>query len=362
MDATSIVAFVSTTSLAFVALSPSPNAAGIVGLLTALQMYPRFFSTRSAYITPWAASTIGATMSHFKATSNALQGPSVLSMTLLMVISAVVSAISVGGVYLDARVGKKRRYNWCRLAGFAAFWATIWGTISLVTPVGRLLTWSPVTGLGPYTWVSAFLGPWGIDFIVAAWSVTLTEFVATPLSQGASLIGPTPYADNPDEPTPQDRSMWNHKTAFTLSLLALAIPGFWTPRIPNPTYTISTTPFTLGCVLPQTHLPHRTPHSPTLTDYITETKKMTNAKLLLWPEGALKFDTKADRNATLNRIFKEVLEHRKGFHIGFGFEENFQEPRNNRASKRNGFALLVDDQVVLQYYKRNLVPRMLNFT
>jgi hypothetical protein len=361
MDAASTVAFISTTTLAFIALSPSPNAVGVVGLLTALQLYPRCFSTRSAkYFTPWAASTIGATMSHFKATSNALQGPSVLSMILLMAISAIVSAVSVGGVYIDARVGKKRRYNWSRLAGFAAFWATIWGTISIITPVGRLLTWSPVTGLGPYTWVSAFLGPWGIDFIVAAWSVALTELVATPLAQSASLIGATPYADNPDEPTPRDRFALNHKSAFTLSLLALAIPGFWSPHIPNPTYTLDTTPFTLGCVLPQTHLPHRTPHSPNLADYIAETRKMTGAKLVLWPEHALSFDTEADRNATFDRIVKDVPQ--KGLHIGFGFEENIQEHRNNRASKRNGFALLVDGKVVLQYYKRNLVPRMLSFT
>lgn len=267
----------------------------------------------------------------------------------------------MGGVYLDARVGKKRRYNWSRLAGFAAFWTTIWGTISVVTPVGRLLTWSPVTGLGPYTWVSAFLGPWGIDFIVAAWSVTLTEVVAIPLSQSASLVGATPYTDNPDEPTPRDRSTFNHKAAFTLSLLALTIPGFWTPRIPNPTYTDTTTPFTLGCVLPQTHLPHRTPRSPTLKDYITETKKMTNANLVLWPEGALKFNTEADRSATFEEIFHNILEGQKGFHIGLGFEEGFQESQNGRASKRNGFALLVDNRVVLQYYKRNLVPRMLIF-
>lgn len=363
MDPTSIVAFISTTTLAFIALSPSPNAVGIVGLLTALQMYPRFFSTGSArYITPWAASTIGATMSHVKATSNALQGPSVLSMILLMVISSVVSAISVGGVYLDARVGRTRRYNWCRLAVFGALWATIWGTISVITPVGRLLTWSPVTGLGPYTWVSAFLGPWGIDFIVAAWSVVLTEVVATPLSQSASLIGATPYADNPDEPAPRNRFALNHKTAFTLSLLVLAIPGFWTPHIPNPTYTVTTTPFTLGCVLPQTHLPHRTPHSPVLADYIAETKKMTHAKLVLWPESALKFDTEADRNATFKEILEVVLKNQTGFHVGLGFEENFQGSQNGRASKRNGFALLANGEVVLQYYKRNLVPRTLNST
>jgi hypothetical protein len=56
-----------------------------------------------------------------------------------------------------------------------------------------------------------------------------------------------------------------------------------------------------GVSYPRLTFPHRTPHTPTLDDYIDETKKMTNAKLVLWPEGALKFDTEAERNATFER-------------------------------------------------------------
>ena len=236
----------------------------------------------------------------------------------------------------------------------------------MLTSIGRLLTWSPVTGLGPYTWVSSYLGPWGIDFIVAAWSTMLTEVIAIPLSQRAFLIEDpedptpaehvTPYTDNPDEPTPRDHSALYHKSVVALLLLALAIPGSWTSTIPPPTYTTATTPFSLGCVLPRAHLPRKTPHSPTLTEYIAETKKMTNAGLVLWPEGALKFDTEADRNATFKKIFDDVLKNRKGFHIGLGFEENTPVSWNKRAGRRNGFALLTGNRTVLQYYKRNLVP------
>jgi len=372
LDATSVVAFIATTLLAFAGLSPSPDAVGIVGLLVAVQLYPRFSSKRAGgLVSPCAASTLGATISHVRAASNALQ-TSTLSILLLVAISAVMSFVSVGSVFIDAcRIGKNRRYNWTRLAGFPALWASICGLTSVLNPVGRLLVWSPVTGLGPYAWVSSCLGPWGIDFILAAWSVAITEVIAVPLSQYALLVGDpeglgsverlTPYTDNPSEPTTQDHSAIRHKSAFAAFLLALTLPSLWTSEIPNIIYTPTSTPFTLGCVLPQTHLPHKTPHPPTLDDYITETRKMTNAKLLLWPEGVFRFDTEADRNATFEMIADKVLNGHKGLHIGVGFEEDAPESWNQRAKKRNGFALLTEDRVVLQYYKRSLVPSMLIF-
>jgi len=320
----------------------------------------------STFIFPWAASAVGVGMSHVSAASSALQ-TSAVSTVLLMLSSAGIAVVPIAVVYCDARfLSKNHRYNWSRLAGFPAVWASTWGVISMLMPTGRLLMWSPVTGLGPYTWISSYLGPWGIDFVVASWSVVLTEAIAIPLSQHAlSMQDPdyprnvervAPYDDNPDEPTTRDHSTLWYKSAFTLFLLTLTMPSLWTPLVPNPTYITTTTPFSLGCVLPQTHLPHRTPHSPTLDDYITETKKMTNAKLVLWPESALKFDNEEQRNKTFETIFTEVLKNRKGFHVGVGFEERAPESWNKRASKRNGFALLVDDQVVLQYYKRHLVP------
>jgi len=363
----SAVAFIATTILAYIALSPSPDAGGLVALLVALHTYQRFSPRKAVhYIAPWAASTIGATISHISAANNALQGPSVFSLVPLMGISAAASLASVGVFFLDAlAIGKKRRYSWSQFVAFAIIWTFMWGIISMLTSVGRLFTWSPVTGLGPYTWVSSYLGPWGIDFIVAAWSVILAEVVAIPLSQRAFLVEDpedptpaermTPYTDNPDEPTPRDHSTLYHKSVVTLFLLALALPGFRAPT-PLPTYTTTTTPFSLGCVLPQTHLPHKTPHSPTLEDYITETKKMTGAKLVLWPEGALKFNTEAERNETFKKIANETMLGHQGFHVGFGFEENTPESWNKRASRRNGFALLSGNDTVLQYYKRNLVP------
>ena len=361
-----------TVIVAAVSLSPSPNLTGLVGLLVALQLYPRLFSRRpSRFIQLWAATTLGSFVSYNGAASNALQS-SVVSIIVSVAVSAFISAISVLAIYVDARyIGKNHRYNWPRLTAFPTLWASLWGILSLLTPTGRLLTWSPVDGIGPYTWVLSYLGPWGIDFIVAAWSVMLTEVIATPLTQHVLSAGDqntqtdpvrlVPYTDDPNETPPRDYSIHRHKYAFTSLLLVLALPSLWRDMIPNPTYATSTTPFTLGCALPRTHLPHTKPHSPSLDDYIAETRKMTNAKLVLWPEGVLKFETESERNETFKKIFSDVLKGHKGLHVGVGFEENAPESWNKRRSRRNGFALLVDGEVVLEYYKRNLVPSTLTF-
>ena len=229
--------------------------------------------------------------------------------------------------------------------------------------------WSPVTGIGPYTWVSSYLGTWGIDFIVAGWATVLAEVIAVPLSQHSTSIGgqegtgnaanSTPFTDDPHQIPPRDRSASHHKSAFTILLLILALPSLLIDPVPNPVYTTATTPFTLGCALPETHLPGMKPHSATLDHYINETRKMTSAKIVLWPEGALRFGTEAERNKTFEEIAKKVLKPHKGLYIGLGFEDYATESHNKRASKRNGFALLVEDKVVLQYYKRYLVPSML---
>ena len=361
------------TVFAATGLSPSPNFIGLVGLLVALQLHARL-SPRSFHPLAqlWVASTIGTLISYISAASNALQS-SILSKVLLLVLSALVTFFPILAIFLDTRyIGKNRRFNWFRLAAFPAFWASVWGILSQLSPVGRLFMWSPVSDLGPYTWVSSFLGPWGIDFVVAGWSVVLTEAIAIPLSQHVLSIedpdGPrntehlAPFTDDPNEAPSQDWDPTHHpKSLFSAFLLLLAIPSLWTSTLPNPTYTTTMTPFTLGCALPQTHLPHRTPHAPTLDDYIKETNKISSAKIVLWPEGVLKFETEEERNKTFEKIAKETLNIHKGLHVGVGFEENIPEPQNKRTSKRNGFALLVEDRVVLQYYKRNLVPSRLAY-
>ena len=175
-DPLAMVAFVATTVLALSTLSPSPNFAGLLGLLVTIQVYTRVFSRKFHHLVqPWVASTIGTLISYANPASNALQS-SALSIVLLIVISALGPVIPISAIWFDANyIGKNRRFNWFRLAAFPAFWASLLGIVSLSSPFGRLFMWSPVTGIGSYTWISSYLGPWGIDFVVAGWSVVLTE-------------------------------------------------------------------------------------------------------------------------------------------------------------------------------------------
>ena len=194
----------------------------------------------------------------------------------------------------------------------------------------------------------------------------LTETIAVSIFQYAPLIEDTeglenvvhfaPFTNNPGETPSEGYSVSRHRRVFTVLLLALALPSLWTDIIPNPTYTTTTTPFSLGCVLLQTHLPHTKPHTPTLQDYIDETKKMSHAKLIFWPEGVLKFDKEEEQNKTFEIIAHDLLKQYKGLHIGLGFEEYATEPQNNRASKHNRIALPIEDKIFLQYYKCHLVP------
>ena len=366
-----VVAPLAATVAAAAGLSPSPNFTGIVVLLATLQLHQKLLPRRVSSLLLWTASSVGAIISYYGAASNVLQS-SASSKGVLVVVSAFTSGIGIGAIFIDSRyISKGHRYNWTRLTIFPAFWASVWGILSFVSPFGRLLVWSPVDGIGPYSWVSSWLGPWGIDFVAAAWSVLLAEALTTPLSRYLLLMEDSdalentehfpPYADNPNEIPSKDHSTFHHTSALFVSLLALTLPSLWVHTIPNPTYTTATTPFTLGCVLPRTHLPHMPSYSPTLDDYIHDTKKMTDAKLVLWPEGALRFNSENERNAAFDKIANQTLKGHKGLHIGLGFEDNAPQRPNQRASRRNGFALLVDDKVVLQYYKRKLVPCVLIF-
>ena len=49
---------------------------------------------------------------------------------------------------------------------------------------------------------------------------------------------------------------------------------------------------------------------------LTKLKKMSDAKLVLWPEGVLKFDKEEERNKTLKVITHDLLKQYKGLHIG----------------------------------------------
>ena len=165
MDPLVLVTFSATAILAAVGPSPSPNSISILGLLVMLQVYLRIFSQKFCRLAATrAALAIGIAISYASTASNTLQS-STLSVVILVAVSALGLAIPILVVWFDAHyIGKNCWFSWFQLTAFPAFCASVWGIVSLLSPVGWLFVWSPMTGLGPYAWVSLYLGTRGDRF------------------------------------------------------------------------------------------------------------------------------------------------------------------------------------------------------
>ena len=223
------------------------------------------------------------------------------------------------------------------------------------------MTWSPVTGIASYEWMRPFSGSWGINWLVGGWAIVIAEVV------GAWFIGPgdEPEPHGPLIPSlvsngePQPRrptsSPGPRRTLFLATvLLVLTSPPFLSPAIPLLPWSTSSTPLPVGCVLP--HPPSHGDESTSLDRFIAESRQHNGARILLWPEGALRFETIAQREEAINRVRKEI----SGPLVGVTFTEPVPASagwEHSRDGKwRNGLVLVGPDGPVAEYYKRNLVP------
>lgn len=338
----------------------SPNAIPLVLLLATLQLYiPRDVQNyKSIGLEAGALCTSGVTLGHALPSLHALSSP-IMSILVLIALSGLASFISITAVYFGVKISKTRT-SWARVTAFPALWATTWGVLSLVSPVGRLVTWSPVISISPYNWTSQLVGPWGIDFIVAAWSVVIAETVRNAFDIDRHPVE-EPYRDEPLELPPHDLiepSTGSHHTlALAGFLIALVIPSIIIPSSLLPTFTADTTPFTVGCALPRTRLPTGEISPVAIDEYIAESRTMTRANIIIWPEGAVKWETPAARVDGLVKL-QQFLKTSQELYVGVSFEDFDLNNSSSRALKRNGFLLLnYKKGIVIEYYKRNLVPR-----
>jgi hypothetical protein len=114
--------------------------------------------------------------------STALSSTS-LSIISLWILSSLSSAVASGIVLLD-RLSLRLNIAWAKVAFFPAIWASTWQLVSHASPVGHLVTWSPVTGIASYEWVRPLFGAWEINWFVGAYAIVVAELV------GARFIGP----------------------------------------------------------------------------------------------------------------------------------------------------------------------------
>jgi apolipoprotein N-acyltransferase len=206
--------------------------------------------------------------------------------------------------------------------------------------------------------MNQWVGYAGSDWVVAAWSVVCSQAV------GVWFIGsddnePELLISHPgDEPGRQRSRELSHTSSIALLaalLVTLALPSFVLDDMPLAVVSSDTTPFTVGCILPP--FPRYKHHSLTLSDYIAESNTLSNvAKILLWPEGAVTFNSETEKEEGLAEVQKSI----QGSYVAVSFEETFATPGTpaGKSSKRTGVAIVSNQTstIYLEYYKRHLVP------
>ncbi|KAI0776360.1 hypothetical protein BC629DRAFT_1525791 [Irpex lacteus] len=353
------------TVVGFFALTPEPPLLAVAALLAVSRLSTQFFINRSNGYPKLALQaglvSVAAGVAHLAPSLQALSTPNV-ALVVFSSISFVVSVSATAVIGVATRLSKPINNTWAQVTLFPALWASAWGFMSRASPVGQLVTWSPVLGLGPYGWIRGTLGQWGVDWITAAWAVVLSEVLGDWLvgasEDTTSLIDYEPPLidhENGHNAT-TDGSRTNRPLARSKSLVSLfgllmllMTPTYFTSHLPVPLNSENTTPFSVACALPD---PKAVSHNhPGLEDYILATKQLqSQANIVFWPESAVRFDNPEQRAAAFAQIQNIT---NGGKFIGVSFEEYV--PEENQ--RRNGFALIQrTGQPVFEYYKRNLVP------
>ncbi|KAH9035057.1 hypothetical protein EDB84DRAFT_1398499 [Lactarius hengduanensis] len=349
--------------LAVVALSPTPTFIPLVLLVATLLVYtritvPRPHGPRTIF---WAVMSVSfaSTLSHIMPSVDALSSTA-SSIASLWLISSLSSSMAFFSTILADRLSPRLSIPWARFTFFPAIWATVWQMVSHASPVGHLVTWTPVAGFAGYEWTRPLLGTWGINWLVGAYAIVIAELV------GVWFIGPVEEFEQHDPLIPsigsnseprsiKPATLQSHHTLFlSAALLALTAPSFFSPALPILPWSMSSTPLSIGCVLPHPSLPGD--GSSPLDRFIAESQHLTGARILLWPEGALRFETSVQRDDALKRVQEEI----KGPLVGVTFTEPVPHDAgwgHAREGKwRNGLVLVGPDGPVAEFYKRNLVP------
>lgn len=339
----------------FISLNGTPSFWPLVLLLCILQLYIRNHE-RDPFVrclTIWPVIALAGAFANLSTAIHALSTP-IISLIALSSMSLVESGLTlllllVSEVWLCNRL----QTPWPKIILFPTLWATLWTVIAHINPVGRLLMWSPVQGFGCYEWLSRIAGPFAIDWAVAV--------CATVFSHGICiwLVEPkegTLIELDDERPSTYHPSESRHILIMLASIMAtLTLPSFIIDNAPLPPFSVDTTPLTVGCVLPSIYDKH---HASTLEDFIVASAQMTGAKILVWPESAVAFNSQEERDAA----FEEVRQRVRGPAVGISFEEFIpSDSVGQTRMRRNGFALLAPNNskgpaVMLSYYKRHLVP------
>ncbi|KAF8530003.1 hypothetical protein JB92DRAFT_2859374 [Gautieria morchelliformis] len=338
--------------LSFLSVSLTPSFVSLTLLLTSLLLYTKEASLYQNRVSPkaiylWATLTASIALSNFRPTINALSTPST-SIGSLIFLSGASSLLAL--VPIIARHSIPSTGPQMHLIVFPTLWTVTWLGVSSISPIGRLATWTPMSGVESYQWIRPFFGLSGLDWIVAAWATVAAELIANPDDINQMHA---PLVDIGREEAPKTTQAGPKRLAPLTILFALTVPSFFSNSFPLPPLSPNTTPVGVACILPQSS------EGSQVKRFIDETKKHTNsAKILLWPESAVVFETKEEKDDALEQVLN-ITAGPGGQHVwvGVSFEERVSGSSSERDGlHRNGLALVGPNGVEMTYYKRKLVP------
>ncbi|KAJ7170118.1 hypothetical protein C8R46DRAFT_1091191 [Mycena filopes] len=292
----------------------------------------------------WVSVSLGSSVGRLVPALNALStaGPSI---AVLLGMSSLTSGVAIFAVFADVYICSHTGATQAVL--FPAIWVSLWTTTSHLLPLGRLTSWTPVSGTQSYSWLAAWTGPAGIDWITAAWAVVISQ------TMGSWYMGPSE-----DNSLAQGKRRGFSRSGGTLILAviltALTIPTFILSELPHPLNPPETaTTLSVGCALPPSY--NHDGATPSLDDYIDESKTVP-ARLVLWPESAVSFNSAEERDNAFLSIRKSIPARFTYWAVSFEEKEKISGDSGRASMSRNGLAILSQDALHMVYYKRFLVP------
>ncbi|KZV91334.1 hypothetical protein EXIGLDRAFT_97570 [Exidia glandulosa HHB12029] len=340
--------------LGYLALGSTPSFIPVVLVLAGLLDIAPRLDKRDLSVACLALS-FGGTLARCGPAYTALETPGLsllLSFAVVAAESGVASLVAVGAT----KLGRKSSSGWVRLCAFPALW-TAWDSLAM-TPLGRLGTWTPAQGYGAYAWTLPFMGAPAIDWVAASWAVVLASMLGRPAShpREQNLVDLGLQTNHSDESAllaanaPLGARPNAGPSRLTLALLALAVPSFfYTPATSTTPPPQASTMLTVACILP--------PKSAGVSDemrYITESKHyLTTVDLIVWPEGAVRVQTKQEKERMLANVTKMI-----GIQSHPWVAVSYIEPAGPDApeKQRNSLTVLNWKQELFTYHKRHLVP------
>ncbi|KAG8892165.1 hypothetical protein FRC01_014314, partial [Tulasnella sp. 417] len=360
--------------LSIVALSSTPSVPSVSLLLAVLILQTTATLNRDPRQIIFLISTlaVGSTFANLSASSTALSSP-VSSLLISFVRGGVFSflaCIPLAMRWTITRQASAIVSPWFKTAAFPAAWGVFWMLITSRSPVGRIGSWTPLTGDEQYRWLREYTGFAGIDFVVAGWAEVIAGLAGLwiqgsadeddgernynghapgeqqgligHLHNGAEEYGAIQHSDQQQRQVAVPRRRSNSTLILAATLFLLSVPSYLISPLPLPV---------------QLRVHHAAKR---------RTKAVApRAKIVLWPESAVSFRTSTERKEAV-KLVQETARNNKVW-IGMAFEEpannglgGGDKERGHRAKLlRNGMALVSPDPkepVVFEYFKRNLVP------